>query len=251
MAKGPWLGNHPIGTRWRYSSGAGHFSWDVPMPIGTPLYAIGNGVIVDCNDGVPDQPIGRPAGTGAPSNWIILKFKFPAGPYKGKIGYAYYQHLTKGGVKVRKGQKVKKRELIGKSGNSGNTTGPHLHLTILKPGYTMNRWNRYAYLSNPNMVVWEPGKAWGQTDYDRPVYRSKLKPGVDNSKSVYYLRKELKRRGLFKPAGNKIGNKYTPAVEKAVKVWQRRNGFEPTGKLKAPQFKELFGSRKRNRYRLV
>lgn len=242
MARGPWEGDFSIGTRLRYSNGGAHFSWDVPMPIGTELYAIGNGVIVDCNDGVKDQPPGIPAGSGAPSNWIILKFIYPDGPYKGKVGYAYYQHLTKGGVKVKKGQKVKRKQLIGLSGNSGNTTGPHLHLTVLKPGYTMNRWTRYAYLSNFNMVTWQPKKAWGDVVYDktRHVYLNMLVPGTDNSRSVYYLRRRLIKKGLLRPKTKNIGNKYTKAVEDAVKVWQRRHGFKQTGVFTEKQAKKFF-----------
>lgn len=219
------------------------------MPIGTPVMAVGDGVIVDCQDGVQNQPVGRAAGSGAPSNWVILKFTFPAGPYKGQTGYAYYQHLTKGGVLVTPGQKVKQGQVICKSGNSGNTTGPHLHITVLKPGFTMNRATRYAYLSNPSMVVWEPVKAWGGTTYgSTPVYVSKLQLGVDDSKSVRRLRQALIVRGLLKPAAGlnrtKPGNKYTPAVKNAVALWQKRHGHEQTGILTLTQTKEFF---KRNK----
>lgn len=247
--KGCWEGDRPINAGWRYSSGAGHFSWDVGTPMGTELYAIGDGTIVDCNDGVKDQPPGRPAGSGAPSNWIILRFEFPAGKYKGKTGHAYYQHLMKGGVKVRPGQKVKKGELIGKSGNSGNTTGPHLHLTVLKPGHSMNAGNRYAYLNNPSMVVFEPRRAWGSTDYDgKDVHVAKLRPGVDDSKSVMHLRRALIKRGFLnvkKPLSvSKPGNKYTEAVEKAVKKWQKKHGYEQTGILTNAQAKDFFKNNK-------
>lgn len=253
MTKGPWEGDFAIGTRWRYRSGGGHFSWDVPMPIGTKLYAPGNGVVVDCNDGVRDQPPGRPAGSGAPSNWIILKYEVPSGPYKGKDVYSYWQHLTKGGVKVKKGQRVKKGDLIGLSGNSGNTTGPHLHLTILKPGHSMSRATRYNYLSNPSMVVWEPSKAFdAHQPFKHIVYASKLQPGVKNSKSVRRLRQALIVRGLLKPKNPRItrdkpGNDYTKPVEGAVKVWQRRKGYKQTGKLSFAQAKEFFRHNKKTK----
>ncbi len=65
------------------------------------------------------------------------------------------------------GQKVKQNDRIGVSGSSGNSSGPHLHIVPLKPGYTMKRDTRYAYMSNPNMVVWEPSAAWGNTDYGK------------------------------------------------------------------------------------
>ncbi len=249
--RGPWDGDRGINAGWRYSSGTAHFSWDVATPMGTALYAIGEGVIVDCNDGVKDQPPDRPAGSGAPSNWIILKFIFPkASKYAGKTGFAYYQHLKQGGVNVKKGQKVARGDLIGRSGNSGNSSGPHLHLTVLKPGHTMNAGTRYAYLNNPSMVVWEPKAAWGDANYGvYEVYVDKLRPGVDNSKSVRKLRRALIKRGFLsvsKPLGlDKPGDKYTPAVSEAVKKWQRKHDHTPDGTLSFAQAKQFFSGNER------
>lgn len=251
MVRGPWDGDFNINTGWRYSSGAPHYSWDIGCPIGTKLYAIGDGTIVDCNDGVKDQPPGRPAGSGAPSNWIILRFTAPkSSKYAGKTMYAYYQHLTKGGVKVKRGQKVKKGEVIGLSGNSGNTTGPHLHLTVLKPGHTMNAATRYAYLSNPSMVAWEPRVAWMATRYGKvDVMVKKLRPGVNNSESVKILRRALIRRGFLKVkkplSVDHPGNKYTDAVAAAVKLWQKRHKYKQTGVFTNAQAREFFAANKR------
>ncbi len=243
---GPWKGDFRINTAWRYSNGSPHYSWDIACPMGTPLYAIGDGVIVDCNDGVKDQPPGKPAGSGAPSNWIILKFTSPDGKYKGQTLYAYYQHLKKNSLKVKPGQRVKQGELIGLSGNSGNTTGPHLHLTVLKPGYVMNRSTRYLYLNNPGWVLWTPDEAWGGVDYryKYTVYVNRLKPGVNNSKSVRKLRECLAERGfitLDAPLNKKNpGNRYTPKVERGVKLWQKKHGYKQTGVLTNKQAKEFF-----------
>lgn len=243
--KGCWEGDWPISAGWRYSSGSAHYAWDVAMPMGTDLFAIGDGTIVDCNDGVKDQPPGKPAGSGAPSNWIILKFTAPAGKYKGKTLHAYYQHLKQGGVKVKKGEKVKKGQLIGKSGNSGNTTGPHLHLVVLKPGYSMNAGNRYAYLNNSDMVVWEPKAAWGGGDtkygvwYE--VYVKNLKPGKKDSKSVKKLRECLIKRDFMEGDPNKPGNDYSDKVVKAFTKWQVKKGYDrQNGYPNNKQAKEFF-----------
>lgn len=247
MITGPWDGEQRLNAGWRYSSGAAHFAYDVGCPMGTPVYAIGDGEVVDCNDGVKDQPPGVPAGSGAPSNWIVLRFTFPKdSKYAGKTGHAYYQHLQKGGVKVKRGQKVKQGEMIGKSGNSGNTTGPHLHLVILKPGYSMNAGSRYAYLNNPDMVAWEPRVAWRATKYGvrYTVYVSKLRPGVDNSESVKTLRRALiKRKFLVPKSGlsvDKPGNKYTEAVSEAVAKWQTKHGYKPDGVMGLDQARDFF-----------
>ena len=43
-----------------------------------------------------------------------------------------YYHLKQGGTAVRIGQKVAQGDLIGYSGNTGYTSGPHLHFSVSK-----------------------------------------------------------------------------------------------------------------------
>jgi murein DD-endopeptidase MepM/ murein hydrolase activator NlpD len=51
----------------------------------------------------------------------------------GEGRYAYYAHLQKGakGVLVEPGDQVRKGEVIGKLGNTGNTDAPHLHFMVI------------------------------------------------------------------------------------------------------------------------
>jgi murein DD-endopeptidase MepM/ murein hydrolase activator NlpD len=45
--------------------------------------------------------------------------------------YAFYAHLQKGSVMVKPGDKVKRGQVIGKLGNTGNTSAPHLHFHVM------------------------------------------------------------------------------------------------------------------------
>jgi murein DD-endopeptidase MepM/ murein hydrolase activator NlpD len=85
---------------------AGHDGLDFGMPIGTPVYAADDGTVAL-------------AGDGAYGTTIVIAHSW---------GQSYYGHLSKTEVKV--GQKITKGQEIGLSGNTGHTTGPHLHFGI-------------------------------------------------------------------------------------------------------------------------
>lgn len=52
--------------------------------------------------------------------------------------YTLYAHMEKGSVKLRIGQKVKKGQVIGYMGNSGNAYGNHLHFEVWKGNKRIN-----------------------------------------------------------------------------------------------------------------
>ena len=56
----------------------------------------------------------------------------------GKGVFAGYAHLKPGSVRVNRGQRVRPGQVIGKLGNSGNTTGPHLHWSVQLDGNWTN-----------------------------------------------------------------------------------------------------------------
>lgn len=66
-----------------------------------------------------------------------------------------YLHLSKRHVRV--GERVTKGQIIGKSGNSGRTTGPHLHIELLVDGTPVD-YEQYVQedaspIVNPRMLV--------------------------------------------------------------------------------------------------
>lgn len=100
-------------------SGHGHSNfwnhgYDFVMEIGTPVSAARDGEVGWARDGCND---------GDRNCTNLIRHD------DGTV--ALYSHLTKGGVQVLPGQHVKAGQLIGRSGNTGNTGGlPHLHFSL-------------------------------------------------------------------------------------------------------------------------
>jgi murein DD-endopeptidase MepM/ murein hydrolase activator NlpD len=165
------VGLDDISAGWRYSSGAGHYATDYRMPDRTPLFAVRRGKILDCQDGVVDYTPSRPGntpgqpGANSPSNWILLRVIF-----RGRPATVYYQHLSD--TLVKRGDWVSAGQRIGLSGQTGNATGPHLHIAAMWGGnYT--RYTRYAYmLNNPSspppdadsVCIYPPRLLWSTAD---------------------------------------------------------------------------------------
>ncbi len=94
-----------------------HYGLDFTAPIGTKVYATGDGVVT----------MAKRSRYGY-GNKIIIDHG-----YGFKTGYA---HLHK--FLVKKGQKVKRGQVIGTVGNTGLSTGPHLHYEVIKNGVKVN-----------------------------------------------------------------------------------------------------------------
>lgn len=111
------------GFHGRYShTGGDCYSIDFKMPEGSPIHAARSGVVVgvkdDSNIGGSDKKYEWDA------NYILIEHS------DGTLGH--YVHLQKGGVKVQIGDKVQTGQFIGLSGNTGHSTGPHLHFAVFK-----------------------------------------------------------------------------------------------------------------------
>ena len=96
---------HPI-----YKTMKFHAGMDFTGAIGTPIYATGNGLVVESQF---DKGYGR---------HVIIDHGFS---YK-----TMYAHMEK--IVVKKGQTVKRGDVIGYLGNTGLSTGPHLHYEVRK-----------------------------------------------------------------------------------------------------------------------
>jgi murein DD-endopeptidase MepM/ murein hydrolase activator NlpD len=114
--------NLPVSTAYRvkgkhWSTGY-HTGIDIKCPVGTPVYAAVDGKVC-------------PGGWGSAYGKQIVVDQKPLNdgtPNRIAGGWAIYAHLSE--VKVKAGQEIKKGDLIGLSGNTGNSTGPHLHYEV-------------------------------------------------------------------------------------------------------------------------
>ncbi len=108
-----------------------HAGIDFTAPSGTPIYATGNGRVAEA---------GMDGGYG---RRIIIDH-----------GYSYktlYGHMSRFAVKP--GQRVKRGDLIGYVGNSGTSTGPHLHYEVHKNGTPVNPINFIYHDLTPTEYV--------------------------------------------------------------------------------------------------
>jgi hypothetical protein len=94
---------------------------------GARVYAVADGTVVGTQDGLPEQVPGKlPAGATiqtAGGNYIVQDI--------GHGRFAFYAHLQPGGLLVKKGDRVRRGQVIGLLGNSGNTDAPHLHFHVM------------------------------------------------------------------------------------------------------------------------
>ncbi|GAB1420039.1 hypothetical protein MASR2M15_01140 [Anaerolineales bacterium] len=93
-----------------------HTGWDLKAQAGTPVMAMGSGVVA----------FARPLDIRG--NYVIINHGW--GVFSG------YAHLSQ--VHVTQGQTVEKGQIIGMSGNSGRSSGPHLHWDVAVNGEWMD-----------------------------------------------------------------------------------------------------------------
>ncbi len=92
---------------------------DIEMPIGTTICACRTGKVVDVVENFPDTST-----TMAETNYIRILHSDGT--------YGIYAHLTQNGSDVDIGADVSEGSIIGKSGNSGESSAPHLHFAVAK-----------------------------------------------------------------------------------------------------------------------
>jgi murein DD-endopeptidase MepM/ murein hydrolase activator NlpD len=153
---GPWFANNapsndsrhrrvliPFGGELRLSQ---RFAFDLvkyrgdssglpdPATYGSEVLAVADARVAEVIDGIPENwaPPQRPASRDARAvpmtpatargNVVVLELA----PRK----FAHFAHLQPGSIRVKQGDRVRRGQVLGLLGNSGNSTGPHLHFQV-------------------------------------------------------------------------------------------------------------------------
>ncbi|MDX2396383.1 M23 family metallopeptidase [Streptomyces sp. NPDC054904] len=120
------------GSMWSHK----HSGQDFAVPVGTPVVATAAGTVVKAGpNGGGDGP--------AYGNAIVIKHA--------NNKYSQYAHLSK--IQVRVGQKVGADQRIALSGNTGNSSGPHLHFEIRTTPNYGSAINPVAFLRNAGVSL--------------------------------------------------------------------------------------------------
>jgi murein DD-endopeptidase MepM/ murein hydrolase activator NlpD len=94
---------------------------------GQNAIAVADSTVASVLDGLPERTAGTlPTDTtlqNVTGNHVILDL--------GGSRYAFYAHLQPGSLRVKKGDRVKRGQVLALVGNSGNTSGPHLHFHVM------------------------------------------------------------------------------------------------------------------------
>jgi len=113
----PYMGDYKLDGR-EYAGS--HLAVDIKIPMGTPLYAIANGLVIKSD-----------SQTGGFGNSVVLRHDdVPSmnDPATLTTYYSGYGHMSS--IVVNEGDLVSKGQLIGYSGESGTATTPHVHFQI-------------------------------------------------------------------------------------------------------------------------
>jgi len=199
----------------------GHNGIDFACEIGTPIYASHDGVCM----GISEDSAG-----GIGIDIRAGKIDNHDDTFKTR-----YWHIMKGGVMIKYGQEVKAGELIALSGNTGRSTGPHLHFGLKRITFKDGVWinqdqdNKYKGGIDPMPYL------------DVPFYLKfgEVKYGYVNI-GVSILQALLMSKGYSIKVDGEFGRK-TLSV---VKEYQKANGLVVDGIAGIKTFTSLLSNQK-------
>lgn len=165
LARGTYRVGSPFGPR----DGGFHAGQDFPAADGTPFYACAGGTVLF---------LGNAEGYG---EWIVIDHPAADGGGVSECGHMWDARAT--GLRV--GDRVEAGQLLGMVGNNGESSGPHLHLSVMPYGYDpAAKVDPMAWLTG---AVYPGQPTEGGKSMDLMPYREQLNglwSGSDNTRQV-------------------------------------------------------------------
>lgn len=149
---------------------------------GQPALAVADARVVSVIDGLPEQiPGSYPKGIAldqADGNSVVLDL--------GGQRFALYAHLQPGSITVKAGERVRRGQVLGKVGNTGNSVAPHLHFHVMDGPLPLDANGLPYYID----TFWVTGHAASTEAFDEaeakgtPLAMSAAQPPRKVSKSL-------------------------------------------------------------------
>ncbi len=129
---------------------------------GSEALAVADGIITEVKDGIPANVPNSRAGPitleNVGGNHVVLDI--------GNGNYAFYAHLQANSIRVKPGDKVRRGQVLGLVGNTGNSSEPHLHFHIANADSPLGAEGLpYAF---PSFEIEGRGQGWKPTEAKGP-----------------------------------------------------------------------------------
>ena len=149
-------GNSHINALDHYSGGTSHRGMDIVArgtdTWGQNVVAVADGVVDTVSNTCPhDKASDGACNCGSTwGNYILIRHN-----YAGVTYYSRYAHLRQNSMTVSNGDSVSAGQVIAQCGNSGNSTGPHLHLELYEGSRTQEKAQKtfQYYRDNPSQII--------------------------------------------------------------------------------------------------
>jgi len=149
---------------------------------GQPLYAVGDATVVTAHDGQPDNV---PSWGDAFRPAVPITMQTVGGNHitldLGGGQYAWYFHLRPGSVRVKVGEHVRRGQVLGNIGCSGDARVPHLHFEVTTSAVLLAG-EGLPYLID-HFRVWNENKAWEARSQELPLDGMLVDFGASDSNS--------------------------------------------------------------------
>jgi len=177
----PAAGRLAVGSGW--DNGRRHGAIDILVPVGTPVYAMADGEVI------------RATATDSGDAGIWAAIRHP------QLGGAVtrYMHFSKNLVKL--GDRVRRGQQIGFSGNTGRSSGPHLHLDIKVPEALLPAIQAAAGKPADGWLPYHSPYGWGvPAEPWVPIDSYRASTAAEDAKLGVKLYPEMPHGGLLKLA---------------------------------------------------